>query len=98
MAPQLNTTGKTPIPVHKASLALVSGSRPQKLTLGLLLHFLYIFLPNVCECQFEAQDVIHLAYLYHLRSCRVTFAFDLAPLDFQVPVTDRAGCGAPILR
>lgn len=38
------------MPKHKASLGLVSGARPQRLTVALTLHFLSVLLPYACEC------------------------------------------------
>lgn len=45
----LDTTGTTPVPANKAHLGLVSGAKPQKMTFLLALHFLYVFLPHLCE-------------------------------------------------
>ncbi|KAK4049149.1 hypothetical protein OIV83_004332 [Microbotryomycetes sp. JL201] len=47
MSANLNNQGTTPVPPNKALLQLVSGSAPRRLTLPLLLHFLYVFLPNL---------------------------------------------------
>ncbi|ORY70606.1 Alpha/Beta hydrolase protein [Leucosporidium creatinivorum] len=47
MTKALDTTGTTPIPANKAHLGLVSGAKPQKMTLLLVLHFLYVFLPHL---------------------------------------------------
>lgn len=49
MSANLENQGTTLVPANKALLNLVSGSAPRRLTLPLLLHFLYVFLPNVCE-------------------------------------------------
>ncbi|KAM0786498.1 hypothetical protein ACM66B_001956 [Microbotryomycetes sp. NB124-2] len=47
MSANLGNQGTTPVPPNKALLQLVSGSAPRRLTLPLLLHFLYVFLPNL---------------------------------------------------
>ena len=51
MAPPatVDTRGKTPVPHNKRHLGLVSAAKPQRLTPALLVHFLFVFLPHVCE-------------------------------------------------